>query len=51
MALRGNYGTAIQYLTDASRLTKTGSYDQARYDARIDTLRQLQTRDKQLQKR
>ncbi|QBY43780.1 tetratricopeptide repeat protein [Arsenophonus nasoniae] len=51
MALRGNYNTAIQYLTDASRLTKIGSYDQARYDARIDALRQLQIRDKQLQKR
>ncbi|MFS1539504.1 MAG: M48 family metalloprotease [Candidatus Phlomobacter fragariae] len=51
MALRGNYNTAIQYLTDASRLTKTGSYDQARYDAGIDALRQLQIRDKQLQKR
>lgn len=46
MALRGNYDTAINYLTDASRKSKLGSYEQQRYDARIDALIKLQLRDK-----
>ncbi|NHB91357.1 tetratricopeptide repeat protein [Photorhabdus cinerea] len=44
MALRGQFDNAIKYLSNASSLVKLGSYDQARYDARIDQLRQLQQR-------
>ncbi|MBS9437424.1 M48 family peptidase [Photorhabdus noenieputensis] len=44
MALRGQFDNAIKYLSSASALVKLGSYDQARYDARIDQLRQLQQR-------
>ncbi|NRN29649.1 tetratricopeptide repeat protein [Photorhabdus heterorhabditis] len=44
MALRGQFDNAIKYLSHASSLVKLGSYDQARYDARIDQLRQLQQR-------
>lgn len=46
MVLRGNYDTAINYLSDASRQSRLGSYEQQRYDARIDALRKLQLRDK-----
>ncbi len=45
MALRGNYDNAINYLSDASRKSKLGSYEQQRYDARIDELKKLQLRD------
>lgn len=45
MALRGNYDNAINYLTEASRKSRLGSYEQQRYDARIDELRKLQLRD------
>ncbi|AOM39707.1 tetratricopeptide repeat protein [Xenorhabdus hominickii] len=42
MALQGKFDMAIEYLSKASALVKLGSYDQKRYDARIDQLRQLQ---------
>ncbi len=42
MALQGKFDLAIDYLSKASKLAKLGSYAQARYDARIDQLRQLQ---------
>ncbi|MBD2809674.1 M48 family metallopeptidase [Xenorhabdus sp. Vera] len=42
MALQGKFDMAIEYLGKASALAKLGSYDQERYDARIDQLRQLQ---------
>ena len=45
LALRGGYDTAINYLSDASRQSRLGSYEQQRYDARIDALRKLQLRD------
>lgn len=45
MALRGNYDNAINYLSEASRKSRLGSYEQQRYDARIDELRKLQLRD------
>ncbi len=48
MILRGNYDRAVSYLTDASRMSKLGGYEQARYDARIDEVRRLQTRDSNL---
>lgn len=45
MALRGNYDNAVNYLSEASRKSSLGSFEQLRYDARIDALRQLQLRD------
>ncbi|CDL83552.1 tetratricopeptide repeat protein [Xenorhabdus szentirmaii] len=42
VALQGEFDMAIDYLSKASKLVKLGSYDQRRYDARIDQLRQLQ---------
>ncbi|SPY77772.1 Putative Zn-dependent protease, contains TPR repeats [Providencia rustigianii] len=45
MALRGNYDTAINYLSEASRRSRLGSYDQLRFDARIDELTRLKERD------
>lgn len=45
MALRADYDNAINYLSDASRQSRLGSYEQLRYDARIDELRKLQIRD------
>ncbi|TDB63215.1 tetratricopeptide repeat protein [Photorhabdus khanii] len=50
MALRGQFDNAIKYLSSASALVKLGSYDQERYDARIDQLRQLQQRYNQYQR-
>ncbi|MGL4859733.1 MAG: M48 family metalloprotease, partial [Enterobacteriaceae bacterium] len=44
MALTGNLDQAIQLLGDASKQAKMGSLNQARYDARLDQLRQLQKR-------
>ena len=38
LALKANWGKAIQYYTQASQLTEFGSLKQARYDARIDQL-------------
>ncbi|MGL5432979.1 MAG: tetratricopeptide repeat protein, partial [Plesiomonas shigelloides] len=43
-ALQGNFDEAITLLTNASQLVKVNSLKQARYDARIDQLRQLQSR-------
>ena len=43
-ALQGNFDEAITLLTNASQLVKVNSLKQARYDARIDQLRQLQNR-------
>lgn len=48
MVLRGNFDGAINYLSDASRMTKLGSYEQIRYDARIDEIRQLQLRESKI---
>ncbi len=45
MALRGNYDTAINYLSEASRKSRLGSYEQQRFDARIDELTRLKERD------
>lgn len=45
--LMGNFDGAIRSLTEAARQAKPGSYDQARYDARIDQIRQLQLQFKQ----
>ncbi|MFC0225182.1 beta-barrel assembly-enhancing protease [Serratia aquatilis] len=42
LALTGNFDQAIGLLSNASSLQKLGSLNQARYDARIDQLRQLQ---------
>ncbi|WP_338805038.1 M48 family metallopeptidase [Xenorhabdus griffiniae] len=42
MALQGDFSSAIEQLSKASALAKLGSYEQERYDARIDQLRQLQ---------
>ncbi|KLU16584.1 MULTISPECIES: tetratricopeptide repeat protein [Xenorhabdus] len=42
MALQGNFSAAIEQLSKASALAKLGSYEQERYDARIDQLRQQQ---------
>jgi predicted Zn-dependent protease len=50
MALQGKFDMAIKYLSQASALVKLNSYDQARYDARIDQLRQLQLRYSQYSK-
>ncbi|TPG63254.1 beta-barrel assembly-enhancing protease [Ewingella americana] len=50
MALVGRLDQAIDLLGNASALQKLGSLEQARYDARIDQLRQLQKRFRQYQK-
>ncbi|WP_159566962.1 tetratricopeptide repeat protein [Budvicia diplopodorum] len=50
MALVGRLDQAISMLTSASSISKIGSLEQARYDARIDQLRQLQQRFKQFEK-
>lgn len=50
MALVGRLDQAISMLTSASSLSKLGSLEQARYDARIDQFRQLQQRFKQFDK-
>ncbi|MFC0072763.1 M48 family metalloprotease [Samsonia erythrinae] len=50
LALSGQLDQAIQLLSNASSLVKLGSLEQARYDARIDQLRQLQQRFRQYQK-
>ena len=50
MALIGRLDQAIEMLSNASALQKLGSLEQARYDARIDQLRQLQQRFRQYQK-
>ncbi|OTA18899.1 TPR repeat-containing protein [Xenorhabdus beddingii] len=42
MALQDEFDMAVDYLSKASKLAKLGSDAQARYDARIDQLRQLQ---------
>ncbi|WON75800.1 M48 family metallopeptidase [Serratia sp. UGAL515B_01] len=42
LALEGRFDQAIDLLSNASSLQKLGSLNQARYDARIDQLRQLQ---------
>ncbi|QII38106.1 M48 family metallopeptidase [Rouxiella badensis] len=44
MALVGRLDKSISMLSSASAQSKLGSLDQARYDARIDQLRQLQKR-------
>ena len=50
MALVGRLDQAITLLSSASSQVKLGSLQQARYDARIDQLRQLQQRFKLYQK-
>ncbi len=50
MALVGRLDQSISMLSSASSLAKLGSLDQARYDARIDQLRQLQKRFQQYEK-
>ncbi|MEH0875558.1 M48 family metallopeptidase [Pectobacterium cacticida] len=50
LALSGQLDQAIRLLSNASSLVKLGSLEQARYDARIDQLRQLQQRFRQYQK-
>lgn len=45
-ALAGRLDQAISLLSSASSQVKLGSLQQARYDARIDQLRQLQERFK-----
>ena len=50
LALNGQLAQAITTLSSASAQVPVGSLKQARYDARIDQLRQLQTRFKQYQK-
>lgn len=50
LALNGQLAQAIRALSDASAQEKLGSLKQARYDARIDQLRQLQQRFRQYQK-
>ncbi|WP_342221659.1 M48 family metallopeptidase [Candidatus Fukatsuia endosymbiont of Tuberolachnus salignus] len=47
LALQGHLSQAIDLLSDASTLVKLGSLKQARYDARIDQLRQLNQRFRQ----
>lgn len=47
MALIGRLDQAIEMLSTASASVSTGSLKQARYDARIDQLRQMQQRFKQ----
>lgn len=46
LALNGQLDQAVSLLSNASRLVKLGSLQQARYDARIDQLRQLEQRFK-----
>lgn len=46
LALNGRLDQAISLLSSASRQVKLGSLQQARYDARIDQLRQLEQRFK-----
>ncbi|NDL65404.1 beta-barrel assembly-enhancing protease [Acerihabitans arboris] len=50
LALNGELDQAVRALSNASSLVKLGSLQQARYDARIDQLRQLQKRFKPYQK-
>lgn len=50
LALTGKLDQAIGLFSNASSLSKLGSLEQARYDARIDQLRQLQQRFRQFQK-
>ncbi|WP_039055850.1 beta-barrel assembly-enhancing protease [Enterobacter sp. Bisph1] len=50
LALAGRLDQAITLLSSASSQVKLGSLQQARYDARIDQLRQLQLRFKPYQK-
>ncbi|MDU5826678.1 beta-barrel assembly-enhancing protease [Mixta calida] len=50
LALTGQLDQAITTLSSASAQVKLGSLQQARYDARIDQLRQLQLRFRQYQK-
>ncbi len=50
MALAGRLDRAISLLSSASSQVKLGSLQQARYDARIDQLRQLQERFRPYQK-
>ena len=50
LALTGRLDQAIGLLSNASSLQKLGSLKQARYDARIDQLRQLQQRFRQYQR-
>lgn len=50
MALVGRLDQSISMLAAASSASKVGSLEQARYDARIDQLRQLQQRFKQFDK-
>ncbi len=50
LALNGRLDQAIGLLSNASSLQKLGSLKQARYDARIDQLRQLQQRFRQYQR-
>lgn len=50
LALNGQLDQAIRALSNASSLVSLGSLQQARYDARIDQLRQLQKRFAQYQK-
>lgn len=51
LALAGQLDQAIRSLSSASAQVPLGSLKQARYDARIDQLRQLQERFRQYQKR
>lgn len=50
LALSGKLDQAIGLFSNASSLSKLGSLEQARYDARIDQLRQLQNRFRQFEK-
>lgn len=50
LSLTGRLDQAISLLSSASSQVKTGSLQQARYDARIDQLRQLQQRFKPYEK-
>ncbi len=50
LALVGKLDQAIRLLSNASAQVKLGSLQQARYDARIDQLRQMQQRFKPYQK-
>ncbi|EFE95742.1 tetratricopeptide repeat protein [Serratia odorifera] len=50
LALAGRLDQSISLLSNASSLQKLGSLKQARYDARIDQLRQLQQRFRQYQR-
>ncbi|WP_446717688.1 beta-barrel assembly-enhancing protease [Erwinia sp. OLCASP19] len=50
LALSGQLDQAIRALSSASAQSRLGSLEQARYDARIDQLRQLQQRFRQYQR-